>query len=238
MKMNKNVIMMIAAAMGAIGFSSCNVQVQQWPMVAWYNVYGQYCFTSQAPGPGCDFYSDNTKATYLDDPNIAPLTYGTWSYTDVYGYLSYYTGYARATSDGVIYDDLGYAINSVTAHGRDALTNAAVAERTAINASAQSLSAKYGLSADVSMTVATSLNDWALIGKSRKRTDQDLAAFSQRVTGLDINQVSAALEASQNGNASAADQAIAKAAATWSTSPDTMKRIISDWYSGNQAAAQ
>ena len=42
--------------MGAIGFSSCTA-VQTWPMVAWYNVYGQYCFTSQAPGPGCDFYS-------------------------------------------------------------------------------------------------------------------------------------------------------------------------------------
>ena len=181
---------------------------------------------------------DGAKATYFDDPNIAPLTYGTWSYTDVYGFLQYYTGYARATTDGVIYDENGNAINSVTAHGRDALTNAAVAEHTAVNAAAQGLVAKYGLSADVSMSIATSLNDWALIGKSRKRTDQDLAEFSKRVTGLDINQVSAALEASQNGDSSAADQAMAKAAATWSTSPDTMKRIVSDWYSGNQAAAQ
>ncbi len=226
------------AATMALAFSSCTGGggISGFPEVAWYNVYGQYCFTSQSPGPGCDFYQNGAKVMYNQDPNVAPLAYGTWTYTDVYGNPATFTGYAYATSDGVLYDQNGYAINSVNEHGRDSATNAAAAQKLAINSAAQGLQAKYGLSAEVSQNVATSLNDWAVMGKTRKRTDQDLAEFSKRVTGLDISEVNAALTASAKGDNTAADQAIAKAAANWSTNPDTMKKIISDWY-GKQTQA-
>jgi hypothetical protein len=195
---------------------------------AWYNVYGQYCGASLAPG--CDFYSDGTKITYNQSPLYAPLEYNTWYYTDVFGYSQTYTGWGRLTSDGLLYDDTGRALNANQSHNRDTITNAAAARRATIRGAANALAAKYGLEASTAMNVATALNDWALIGKSRKRTADDVAAFTKRLTGLNIGEVDAAMEAAAKGDASAVDQAVEKAARNWSTSPDTMKQILRDWF--------
>lgn len=199
---------------------------------AWYNVYGNYC--GNTVGPGCDFYADGSKITYAQDPYYASLIYGTYYYTDVFGYTAVYTGWARQSATGILYDDWGRALNSNEKHGRDVVTNAAAAQKVAINGAAQALQAKYGLDADVSANIATALNDWNMIGKSRKRTDNDVAAFTKLVK-LDISDVSAALDAAAKGDDSGVDQAISKAAAAWSTNPDTMKQILTDWF-GNQNA--
>lgn len=195
---------------------------------AWYNVYGYYCGGTLRPG--CDFYANGDKVTYWDSPLYAPLEYGTWYYTDVFGYSQVYVGWGRQTSDGILYDDTGRALNSNEKHGRDSVTNAAAAEKAAINGAAQALSAKYGLDVNVARNIAGALNDWAVLGKSRKRTEADVAAFSKRLSGLDINEVTAAMEAAGKGDNSALDQAIDKAAQNWSTSPDTMKQILQDWF--------
>jgi hypothetical protein len=235
MKLNKklarSVMSVLAAFSAAATLSSCSGGGGGggWVSHAWYNVYGQYCFTDVAPEPGCDFFADGTKATYWDDPNVAPLTYGTWYYIDVYGFGRYYTGYTRITSTGMMYDEYGYAINTNKRPGRDAIAKAAAAQKAAVSTAAERLEAKYGLSEDVAMNVAVNLNDYALLGKSRKRTDKDEAEYAKRV-GLDLNEINSAVDAAAKGDTTAADAAIEKAAAAWSTSPDTMKRIVSDWY--------
>jgi hypothetical protein len=225
----------MVATMGA-GLSACNgggggsISVTTGGSAistAWYNVYGQYCGSL---GPGCDFYWNGDQIIYGEDPYYASLVYGTYYYYDVYGYYSTYTGWARQSASGIIYDEFGYALNSKEKHGRDVVTNAAAAQKAAVNGAAQMLQAKYGLNADVARNIATSLNDWALIGKSRKRTEADVAAFSKRLAGLDIGEVNAALEAAAKGDTGAVDQTIEKAAAAWSTNPDTMKQILTDWF--------
>jgi hypothetical protein len=222
-----------AIGLAAIGLTGCDggggvASVNQ----AWYNVYGSYC--GDQLRPGCDFFSNGDKITYNRTPLIADLEYGTYYYQDVYGYDRQFTGWARMTNDGIIYDENGRALNSNEKHGRDTITNAAAARKATIRGAAAGLQAKYGLDANVAMNAASALSDWALIGKSRKRTAADVAAFTQRLSGLNIAEVSAAMEASAKGDNGAVDAAVEKAARNWSTSPDTMKQILRDWFGEQQ----
>jgi hypothetical protein len=208
-----------------IGLNGCDAVSQ-----AWYDVYGSECGSN--PRPGCNFYSNGDKISYEEDSYYGSLDliYGRYVYTDSYGYSQTYYGWVRSSPDGILYDEYGYALNSNESHGRDVVTNAAAARKAVVRGAAQRLQAKYGLSANTSMNIATSLNDWAMIGKTRKRTDADVAAFTKRLYGLKVSELNAAMSAHAAGNDSLANQAISKAAKNWSTSPDTMKRILKDWY--------
>jgi hypothetical protein len=55
---------------------------------------------------------------------------------------------------------------------------------------------------------------------------------------MDIGEVNAALESAKSGDLTAFNQAINKAASNWSTSPDTMKHIVGDWFAAQNANKQ
>jgi len=195
---------------------------------AWYTWYGSYCGSNVRPG--CNYYADGTKISYIQDPYYAPL-----EFHDIYlpGY-GWFTGWGRLSATGIFYDEYGYALNSKQNQSRDLIANAAAAQKAVVQGVAKNLSAKYGLSNEASTSIATTLSDWALIGKSRKRTQADVEAFTKRLTGLKLQEINAALSAAQTGDMDAADQAVAKAANHWSTSPETMKEILKDWYSSQK----
>lgn len=226
----------------ALSFAGCGGGGGGTIAEVWYNVFGANC--GGTPKPGCNFYvnGDKIKLDYYgyyeqvwnpatekyDDVWTLPaLTY--YSNYNVAGFGNY-TGWGYLAPSGIFFTDFGTALNSKEKRGRDVITNAAAAEKMAIQKAASSLQARYGLSKDSSTNIAVTLNEWAVIGKTRKRTEADVAAFTKRLTGLKIEELNAALNAAKKGDTATADQAISRAAAHWSTSPDTMKAIVKDWF--------
>src|SRR5579859_2410430 len=121
----KKVLFATLAVAAVIGSSGCNGGSSTTTVVtdpyyhAWYNVYGQYC-NNGYPMAGCNFYADGTKIQDSGDPYFSQkiLQYSAqWTYTDSYGYPQSYSGYAWLSSDGILYDDFGNALNEVGQDG-------------------------------------------------------------------------------------------------------------------------
>ena len=202
---------------------------------AWYNVYGVYC-ASGDPQPGCNFYANGLKVIDLEDPyfvNSYVLQYDTWSYYDSYGYAQVYTGWVWNSPTGIIYDEFGNALNNTDGQGRDFAGDVGKAERNVVAKAGEFFAAKYHLSSEVGVKVARALNDWANVGKKRARTEADIAAFTNRVYGVDFNKLTGALEEAMTGNKANLEAVIQDSAQNWSTTPETLKEILKDWY-GNQ----
>jgi hypothetical protein len=202
---------------------------------AWYDVYGNYCGNSQ-PMPGCNFYSDGTKIQDYQDPYYASkyLQYSSdWTYTDSYGYQQSYSGYAWLSSTGILYDDFGNALNEVgQTDSHDLLAEAADMEAKAIDASGKNLAAKYALAEDRAIEIARTLNDWAVLGKSRARTDTDTADYAQRLYGVNLESARSALAEAAQGNTDALSAVNAQVAAYWGTNAETSQAILATWYAG------
>jgi len=176
-----------------------------------------------AAAPGCDFDSAGVLMTVSEDPNY------TAGANEEVGYWT--------SPDGIIYY-YGSPTNALPGErGRDSISNGAMAQKAMIADNARRLQAKYSLDANVSTNIAQAMTDWSTLGQSRKRTSADVAAFTKRLSGLDMNEVNNALDSLNKGDSSAYDVAISKAARNWSTSPDNMKRIMSDWFA-QQGAKQ
>lgn len=204
---------------------------------SWYDVYGYYC-GSGSPTPGCNYYADGLKVIDIEDPYFDynyMLHYGTYTYYNTFGFLRQYTGWAWQSPDGVLYDDYGNALNNTASKGRDIVADVARNEKNIIKTVGEKFAAKYNLSTETGVKVARVLNDWAKIGKSRARTEADLADFSKKLYGVDFNKVKGALLEAQKGNKAVLESVISEAATNWATTPETMKEIMKSWY-GQQAA--
>lgn len=200
---------------------------------AWYDVYGFYCSSGQ-PSAGCNFYADGTKIVDYEDPYYSSgnyIEYGIWDYTDSYGYQAYYEGWAWLSPTGILYDDYGYALNENNSRrGRDLLAKAAAQERVVIQKAGAKVAERYALSSDTGVRIAQTLNDWATLAKTRSRTQADVAAFSKRLYGIDYSKIENALTEAQAGDNSGMDALVEDGAANWSTSPETMREILRNWY--------
>jgi hypothetical protein len=209
---------------------------------AWYDVYGNHCGNG-TPGPGCNFYSDGYKITAGEDPfssNGYMLNYNTYLYTDSYGYSQQYTGYGWVSTDGILYDDLGYALNSgEDRDSRDMIGDVAAAEQAVVSKAGKDFAAKYALSEDAGVSIARTLNDWATLSKKEKRarTEQDVADFSKRLYGVSVDKAQAALDAAKKGDQSGVLQINTDVATYWGTSPETSKAILKTWYKDQLAEA-
>lgn len=201
------------------------------PTRAWYDVYGHYCGTGN-PMAGCNFYFNGDKIEDFEDPyfNYSTLRWATWTYTDSYGYRDTWTGWGWLSPTGILYDDFGYALNAKDDEGRDILEDAAEQEQNVIDAVGENLAARFELDAEVSVHVAEVLHDWATIGKTRARTNADVADFSKRLYGIDVNEVKDALQGAVKGDKAQLEGVISQAANNWSTTPETMKQILRGWY--------
>jgi hypothetical protein len=202
---------------------------------AWYDVYGNYCGNT-SPMPGCNFYSDGTKIQDYEDPYYANkyLQYSSdWTYTDSYGYTQNYSGYAWLSSDGILFDDFGNALNEVGQNaGHDLLGEAADLEAQAIDGAGASLASRFALASDRAVEIARTLNDWAVLGKSRARTANDVADYGQRLYGVNMTTAQAALQSAAQGNTDALQAVNAQVAAYWGTNPETSQAILATWYAG------
>lgn len=232
--MLKRSALLVGASLLVAALSGCNggVTVGGDPAYhAWYNVYGQYCGTGY-PGPGCNFYADGSKITYNEDPYYATEQWATWIYTDSYGYSQSFTGWARLSDTGILYDDWGNALNSQGEQdmSRDLIAEAAEKEELAVSTTGKAFAAQHALAEDTGIKIARTLNDWAKIGKSRSRTDKDVADLSQRLYGVSLDKVEVAAVAAQAGDKSMLNELNDQVAAYWGTTPETSSAILKTWY--------
>lgn len=203
---------------------------------AWYDVYGTQCVSNGYPVAGCNFYADGSKITSSNDPYYSSLTlyYNTWTYNDSYGTPRSYTGYAWLSTDGIIYDGSGNALNELDENSTetaDVLSQASAAENSLATQVGTAFSQKYALAEDKGIVIAKTLQAWAVLGRDRSRTNADVAAFSQRLYGVNIDSATQALTDAMTGNQKALGDLNVDVAAHWGTSPETSKQILKDWYS-------
>lgn len=239
--MNKKVgTYLIAATLTAlaIGLTGCHSSDDSYTYSdpyyrAWYDVYGNHCNTGY-PMAGCNFYFNGDQIIDTEDPYFSNssyhLEYGWWEYYDTYGYPRDYLGWAWLSDSGILYDDYGRALNEEDAAGdRDILALVAEQEKQNVESAGKEYAARYGLAEDVGIRVAKTLNDWALIGKGRARTEQDIKDFSKRL-GVDLNSAVVALEKAEAGDTTELKNTVTDMAKSWGTSPETMKEILKNTY--------
>jgi len=233
----------------ALGGSGCNgggssggsggVIIIDPVVYAWFDVYGHGCATaSQGPRPGCNFYvygSDLVKIMDFEDPYFEDYYWPEYDYWTYYlnGVLYSYEGWAWLSPTGILYDDYGNALNKKkTSGGRDIVRSVAAQEAKVVAKAGKDLAAKYNLSAAKGTQIARTLNDWAKIGKSRAKTEKDLAEFSQKLYGVDYLKVKKAVLSAMKGDKAAMKQTVAEAAKSWGTNEETMKQVLKNWYKG------
>jgi len=159
-------------------------------------------------------------------------------YNLVYDYYTYslngvvyeFTGWAWISGTGIIYDEFGNSLNQRQGRGRDIVANVATIEKDFISEVGKEFAARYSLSDEKGIQIARSLNEWAKLGKERAKTDADLAAFSEKLYGIDYSKIKVALEAAMKGNEEAMNSTIAEAAKNWGTSEENMKGVLKAWY--------
>lgn len=81
---------------------------------AWYDVHVTYCGIG-IPAPRCNFHFDGSKIIATEDPYYVAggnsVDFGLWSYSDSYGNAQTYLGWAWLSTDGILYTDVGEALN-------------------------------------------------------------------------------------------------------------------------------
>lgn len=199
----------------------------------WYNVYGSECGTLK---PGCNYWSDGLKIVDVEDPYYS----GPYVWNNYYDY--YYGQYVWESPSGLIYDQYGNCLNRANGGNiqRDLVTIVSNEEAKTIEKAAAGFAKKYSLSAEVSMKVARSFNDWAKLGfkrGSKGRTDADLADFTKRLYGVDIKKVGTAILSASLGDSSSLNSTVSEVASNWNTSPETMKEILKDFHGKQLEAA-
>ncbi len=223
-------ILLVASAMTTmVGCGDDDDHVDPY-YAGWYNVYGGQCGSL---GPGCNFYANGLKIIDIEDPYFSGsyfLEFDLWSYYDSYGFYSEYLGFAWISPSGILYDSFGTALNEKKSEGRDHVGDVNEAAEKVIASAALNLSEKYTLSLETSKHVARTLNDYAIIGEDRARTQADVANTTQKLYGIDVSEVKVALAKAKEGDLAALDAAAEKGASNWGTTPETFKAIQKDWF--------
>jgi hypothetical protein len=225
----KHVLLGVMALTVIISLSSCRTTVVTGTGYAgWFDVYGNQCGGLRE---GCTFvdpYGYN-KAQWQQDPFYDPWqtpTYA-WVYAPEFGYYTYAYGYWGINN--VFYDYYTWrAVNNGNDQpSKDILTVVGNREEEVIQKVGALYAAKYGLDVDVGVRVARAANDYNKIGKTRERTEADLAEMTKRVYGVNLNDVKSALD---KGDRAQVDSLIGTAAENWKTSPENMRTILNKVY--------
>jgi hypothetical protein len=162
--------------------------------------------------PYYSYYAYPEYATVWDtDYGYYIDSYGYWGVNGLF--YDYYTG--RAVNEGA------------TAGSKDLLTVVGNREEDVIQQAGKTWAAKYNLDAATGVKVARALNDWNRIVKTRERTEQDLADFTQRVVGLKLADIQ---NAALTQDKSQMDNLVDQAAQNWNTSPENMRNILKSIY--------
>lgn len=208
--------------------SGCTTTVyyDDYGYTGWYNTYGNTCGNLR---PGCNYWSDGLKIVDTEDPYY----YSNYSWNQYYSW--YYGQTVWESPSGLIYNQWGNCLNSANGGNvqRDLITVVSDVEQKTISDAAAGLAKKYSLSAETSLKVARTFNDWAKLGFNRGtkgRTAADLADFTKRLYGVDINKVGTAVLSASFGDNSSLNNTINEVAGNWNTNPETMKEILKDFH--------
>ena len=207
---------------------------------AWFDVYGTQCVSNGYPLSGCNFYANGAKITSSGDPFYKNLSlyFDYWTYTDSYGYRRNYNGYAWLSTTGILYDGSGNALNEIDpdeVQSADVLAQASMKEKAMAKKAGKAFADKYALAEASGVSIAKTLQDWAVLGRDRSRTPADMADFSKRLYGVQIGQATNALNEALKGNKTALEELNVDVAAHWGTSPETSKQILGSWYKQEMA---
>ncbi len=203
----------------------------------WYDMYGNGCSTS-SPRPGCNFYwydsATLVKIMDFEDPYFTQTYYNLtyFDYKEFYlnGVLYYTSGWLWESPTGIIYDEYGNALNKKKGRSRDIVGDVAKQETAIVEKAGREFAAKNSISAEKGIQVAKALNEWAKMGKDRQRTDADIAAFTERLYGVDYSKVKSALENAEKGDKALLNETISDAAKNWGISSENMKGMLKRWY--------
>ncbi|PIU00723.1 MAG: hypothetical protein COT74_03410 [Bdellovibrionales bacterium CG10_big_fil_rev_8_21_14_0_10_45_34] len=222
-------VKLLLAAIGLWGLAGCGGSGSTAYFThTWYTVYGSSCGNLK---PGCTYvdWFTSAKAQWWDDPSYSMFRSPEWAivfdtdlgfYVDAFGYWGF---------NGVFYDYYSErAINEGAGEvSRDVLAIEGNREEDMIEVAGKDYAKRYQLADETGMRVARVMNDWNKIGKSRSRTDADVADFTQRLYGVDLNEVNSAFT---EGDQASQEELLSKAAQTWNTSAENMRKILSHTY--------
>lgn len=207
---------------------------------AWYDVYGNQCLSYGYPMSGCNFYADGTKIMASSDPYYSSMTlfYDYWTYTDSWGWRKSYMGYAWLSSTGILYDEFGNALNEVEDESQtaDLIEQASKKEADLARSAGKGFAQKFALQEATGVNIAKTLQDWAVLGRKRARTESDVSDFSKRLYGVGLDQAKDAILNATKGDESKVTELNIDVAAHWGTSPETSKAILKQWYKDEMAA--
>lgn len=221
-------LMLSTLILGAVSLmSGCTVTTgYDYGYNGWYNYYGNSCGSLR---PGCNYWYDGLKIIDTEDPYY----YSNYSWNQYYSF--YYGQMVWESPSGLIYNQWGNCLNSANGGNvqRDLITVVSDVEQKTIETAAANFAKKYSLSAETSLKVARTFNDWAKLGftrGSKGRTEADLADFTKRLYGVELNKVGTALLSAKLGDNSSLDQTITEVAGNWNTTPETMKEILKNFH--------
>ena len=115
--------------------------------------------------------------------------------------------------------------------GRDLISDQAANEQAALTAQGRAFAQEHGLTEAVGSEIAQSFHDWEILGKSRARTQEDVADYTRKIFGVEIRDFHQATERAAQGDSRALDELNCAVATYWGTTPETTSKILTEWYS-------
>lgn len=125
-------------------------------------------------------------------------------------------------------DDWGWFDDSQTAgqsHSTDMMGDVADNEKAKLSRASKFFANKFNLSDDQGLKIAKTLKDFSAL---ETRNATDLAEFSQKLYGLNTEEIITSVSSAQVGNFKKLDAAVEKAAKNFNTTPANMRLIIKD----------
>jgi hypothetical protein len=198
----------------------------------WFNKFGKECGNL---APGCDYWAAtgdlHDKIHADEDPYFDSHHPGDFESYATYYYQGLPFHDVWVSRSGIIYDAwTGEALNrdGDFVSGRDVITDVAVAQEKSLQAAASYYARKFSLSAAQGVKIARTINDFSTMAN---RTEQDVADFTRRLYGIDINVLKPALSSAALGNTHDLTLIINDAAISFGTSPENMRNVIKSLHS-------
>jgi flagellar biosynthesis/type III secretory pathway protein FliH len=113
---------------------------------------------------------------------------------------------------------------------KDTLKRAAVTEQYLVVEMAKQVKGKFGLSADRSLKVAKAANHFRKQASSRALTAEDTNAYASEIIGSDFRSISKAYEKTLQGDLTAFDSVLDRAAEKNGTSPENIAIMLTQYF--------
>lgn len=124
----------------------------------------------------------------------------------------------------------GTAESGSTEEGHDLIAQVVEHSDAEVLTAGRKVADQFALSEDTGIQIARTMNSWAAVARKRSLTDADIADFSKRLYGIEIDQAKEALVKAKAGDKSGIEKASADIGKYWGTSPETVKTIFKTWY--------